>query len=182
MISLTIVSLSLFFCCSVLWSYFLTSVLLYSQDHQQNNFFFGRIETFKMIEEVIITRFINGASAPHATNGTPHVSAVCPKGTFNIINTFLMYVRCLRCLVARYSRQAASWRCFCSGSMTRSPASIACDRLSLQSESYQAGPFLFVRTHETLVNTRSHILISRGGSVFIQLVDCFYSAVSSSRL
>ena len=49
----------------------------------------------------LMTRFVNGASATHATNGTPHVSAVCPKDTFDIINTFLDV--CVRCSVALLS-------------------------------------------------------------------------------
>ena len=68
-----------------------------------------------------------------------------------------MNLRCFLCLVARYSRQAASWFSRCVGLVTRSPALIASDLFSLHSESYQAGPlFLFLRAHGTRVRTRSH--------------------------
>ena len=47
-----------------------------------------------------------------------------------------MKLRCFLCLVARYSRQAASWFSRCVGLVTGSPALIASDLFSLHSESY----------------------------------------------
>ena len=107
----------------------------------------------QVIEEVIITWF-NNERVAYTIIGAPY------QWDFFLMLTWYQYiswcVRCVPCSVAWYSRQAASWCYYCADQWPvhrlRWPVIILiCTRNRTKLE-----PFLFLRTHGTLVKIRWH--------------------------